>query len=88
MNDTAALERWYRRLLTWYPAEHRRAYGEEMIGVLLASAPDGRRHPRLADLADLVKGGLLARLRPVVGGSPDVGWRWLRQPTPSSTSFP
>ena len=33
-----ALERCYRRLLSWYPAGHRRAYGEEMIGVLLASA--------------------------------------------------
>ena len=27
-----ALERRYRRLLACYPAEHRRTYGEEMIG--------------------------------------------------------
>jgi hypothetical protein len=37
MNDSLALERRYRRLLVWFPAEHRREYGEEMIGVLLAS---------------------------------------------------
>jgi hypothetical protein len=35
--NAATLERWYRRLLAWFPAEHRRVYGEEMVGVLLAS---------------------------------------------------
>lgn len=76
MSDTAALERWYRRMLTWYPAEHRRAYGEEMIGVLLASAPEGRRRPTIADTLDLIKGGLLARLRPAdADADTDVGWR-------------
>ncbi len=74
MNETARLERWYRRMLTWYPAEHRRAYGEEMIGVLLASAPQGKRRPGIADTLDLVKGGLLARLRPPSGDT-DAGWR-------------
>lgn len=74
MSGTARLERWYRRMLAWYPAEHRRAYGEEMIGVLLASAPQGRRRPGIADTLDLIKGGLLARLRPA-GGDIDAGWR-------------
>lgn len=75
MSDTAALERWYRRLLASYPAEHRRTYGEEMIGVLLASAPEGRRRPGVADVLDLIKGGLRARLRPAGGGDVDAGWR-------------
>jgi hypothetical protein len=48
MNDSRALERRYRRLLVWFPAEHRREYTEEMISVLLASTPQGRRRPRLA----------------------------------------
>ena len=39
------LERRYRRLLACYPVEHRRVYGEEMIGVLLASTPNGQRQP-------------------------------------------
>jgi hypothetical protein len=34
-----------------------------MIGVLLASTPEGRRRPRLADAFDLMAGGLRARLR-------------------------
>lgn len=75
MNDTAALERWYRRLLAWFPAGHRRTYGEEMIGVLLAAGPEGRRRPAAGDVIDLIRGGLRARLRPAGDGSPDVGWR-------------
>jgi hypothetical protein len=60
---SAALERRYRRLLAWFPPQHRRTYGEEMIGVLLASASDGQDRPGPADVADLVSGGLRARLR-------------------------
>ncbi len=63
MNGSAALERRYRRLLVLFPADHRREYAEEMIGVLLASTPEGRRRPRLADAFDLIAGGLRARLR-------------------------
>src|SRR5258706_11589301 len=63
MNGEGALERRYRRLLAWYPAGHRRAYGEEMIGVLMAAAPGGARRPGLAGAADLVRGGLRARFR-------------------------
>jgi len=58
-----ALERRYRRLLSWYPAGHRRTYGEEMVGVLLAAAPDGSRRPGLAGAVDLIRGGLVARFR-------------------------
>jgi hypothetical protein len=71
----AALERRYRRLLACYPARHREVYGEEMIGVLLAAAPAGRRRPNLADTADLFGGGLRVRLRALMTGSPDPQWR-------------
>jgi hypothetical protein len=71
MNGEAALERRYRRLLAWYPAGHRRAYGEEMIGVLMAAAPGGASRPGPAGTIDLIRGGLQARFRS--------GWRWLAE---------
>lgn len=72
MTGEGALERRYRRLLAWYPAGHRRAYGEEMIGVLLAAAPYGASRPGPASAFDLIRGGLRARIR--------AGWRWLADP--------
>jgi hypothetical protein len=75
VNDSPALERRYRRLLAAFPADHKREYGEEMIGVLLASTPDGRRRPKLADAFDLMASGLRARLRPGRTGLPDANWR-------------
>lgn len=72
MSDPAALERRYRALLACYPADHRRTYGEEMIGVLLTSAPEGTTRPSIADTADLIGGGIRARsrrLRSADGGS-------------------
>jgi hypothetical protein len=75
MSDAAALERRYRRLLAWFPAQHRSIYGEEMIGVLLASAPEGRDRPAPGDVADLVSSGLRARLRNWSGaGKVDPKW--------------
>jgi hypothetical protein len=74
VNGSAALERRYRRLLIWFPAEHRREYAEEMIGVLLASTSEGRRRPRLADASDLMAGGLRARLRRRGAGLSDARW--------------
>lgn len=61
--DSAALERRYRRLLAWFPAEHRRVYAEEMIAVLLASAADGQNRPAPGEITDLVSSGLRTRLR-------------------------
>jgi hypothetical protein len=69
-----ALERRYRRLLACYPAEHRRNYGEEMIGVLLASAASSQRRPGVADTLDLIGGGARVRLRKALTGTPDPGW--------------
>lgn len=70
-----ALERRYRRLLTWYPAAHRGTYGEEMIGVLLASTPADQDRPSKADALDLIGGGLRTRLRQLRNGEGNPAWR-------------
>ncbi len=50
----STLERRYRRLLAWYPADYRRIYGEEMLGVLMAAAAArGGGRPGLADTLNL-----------------------------------
>ena len=71
----ARLEQRYRRLLAWFPAEHRRVYGEEMIGVLLASGSDSQGRPRIAEIADLAAGGLRTRLRRLRTGNVNPHWR-------------
>lgn len=75
MSDMAALERRYRRLLAWYPAAHRGTYGEEMIGVLLASTPTDQDRPSKADALDLIGGGLRTRLRQLRNGDGNPAWR-------------
>jgi hypothetical protein len=60
--DRAALERRYRHWLAWYPAGYRKTYGDEMLGVLLAAAPAGRRHPEPAEAFSLAWSGSRARL--------------------------
>ncbi|QFY09859.1 hypothetical protein GBF35_27270 [Nonomuraea phyllanthi] len=61
-----ALERRYRRLLAWYPKDHRAQHEEEMLAVLLAASAPGRNRPAVRDAFDLVRGGLAIRLRRVV----------------------
>jgi hypothetical protein len=56
-----ALERRTRPLLRVYPADYRRERGEEMLGTLLATTPEGRAWPRLRDVRALAVGGLRAR---------------------------
>ena len=73
MSD-ADLERRYRRLLGVYPWEHRRAYEEEMLAVLLADARPGQRRPTAADAANLVGAGLRARLRVSARGFTEPAW--------------
>jgi hypothetical protein len=60
----AGLEQRYRRLLAWYPRVFRRENGAEILAVLMACAPDGQRRPVLAEYANLIRNGLLLRLRP------------------------
>jgi hypothetical protein len=59
-------ERRYRRLLAWYPRDHRERNGEEMLGVLLAGSSD-RRGPRWRETVDLLWGAVRMHLRRVVG---------------------
>ena len=66
MTDQARLERGYRRLLACYPRAFRRDSGPEILAVLMAAAPPGRRRPGLAEAADLIGSGLRMRLRPGV----------------------
>jgi len=68
------LERRYQRLLAWYPPRHRAAHGDEMLGVLLAAAPDGQRRPRIAEAANLLWGALLIWLRPRPAEQTASGW--------------
>ena len=57
----SALERRCRRLLRAYPAGYRAERGEEILGTLLESAPDGRTRPGRREVAALVLGGLRVR---------------------------
>jgi hypothetical protein len=57
------LEARCRRLLALYPATHRTAHEEEMVGVLLDSAREGQRRLDLRDAFDLILGAVLIRLR-------------------------
>jgi hypothetical protein len=75
MTATDGLEAGYRRLLRWFPREHRQRHGEEMLGVLLAAAPRGRRRPGIAEVADLLQSALRLRLRPGRALSDQAGWR-------------
>jgi hypothetical protein len=72
---TAPLEIRYRRLLAVYPAAHRRAYGEEMVAVLMAGAEPGQRRPAPAEVVDLLRAGLVARLGRGVQGLRTSAWR-------------
>jgi hypothetical protein len=66
MNSSASLERGYRRLLACYPRAFRRENEEEILAVLLATAHQDQRRPGPAISADLIRSGLLMRLRPTV----------------------
>ena len=66
MNSSPSLERGYRRLLAFYPRTFRRENEDEILAVLLATAGEDQRRPGLAISADLIRSGLLMRLRPTV----------------------
>jgi hypothetical protein len=71
----AGLEARYRRLLGWFPADHRAVHGEEMLGVLMTGADDDRDKPGLRETADLLLGAARIRLRPGRALSDRDGWR-------------
>lgn len=71
----AGLEARYRRLLRWYPPDHRAVHRDEMLGVLMAAAPPGRDRPGLGESADLLMGAVRIRLRPGRALSDRGGWR-------------
>jgi hypothetical protein len=66
MTDAADLERGYRRWLRWYPKSFRQEHEAEMLGVLMAGAREGQRHPQLVECLDLLRSALWIRLRPSV----------------------
>jgi hypothetical protein len=72
---TAPLELRYRRLLAVYPAAHRQAYEEEMVGVLMAGAGPDQRHPALGEAVNLLWSGLVARLGRGRQGMRGAAWR-------------
>jgi hypothetical protein len=71
----SALEDRYRRLLRWYPPDHRRVHAEEMLGVLLTAAGPEQTRPSVRDTLDLVRGGLGIRIRRVPRALAHAGWR-------------
>jgi hypothetical protein len=72
---TAPLEIRYRRLLAAYPAAHREAYEDEMVGVLMAGAEPDRRRPTAGEAADLLWSGLVARFGRGVADLRGAVWR-------------
>jgi hypothetical protein len=63
MSDATRLERGYRRLLAFYPKAFRREHEEEMLAVLMSAATEGQRRPRLAESVDLLRNGIVMRVR-------------------------
>jgi hypothetical protein len=63
MTDSTALERRYRRLLSFYPKAFRREREQEILSVLMAGAGPGQQWPRLAEATDLLTHALPMRLR-------------------------
>ncbi|WP_131737204.1 hypothetical protein [Actinomadura roseirufa] len=70
----STLERSYRRLLAWYPAEHRAAHEEEMLDVLLSTAKPGQARPSIAETFDLLRGAVRIRLRRAANGAGESVW--------------
>ncbi len=68
MNDSAGLERRYRRLLAGYPRAFRREHEQEILTVLIAGADEGQQWPRLGEAANLTKHALWMRLGLSRGG--------------------
>jgi hypothetical protein len=68
MNDSADLERRYRRLLACYPRAFRREHEQEILAVLMDGADEGRLRPGLGEAANLITYALRMRLGLSRGG--------------------
>jgi hypothetical protein len=64
----------YRRLLAWYPKDHRDRHGEEMLDVLLAGAGD-RDRPSRKETVDVLRGALRLHLRRAMGADGGINHR-------------
>jgi hypothetical protein len=64
MNESASLERRYRRLLSWYPRSFRLEYEQEVLAVLMSGAHPQQHRPGVAESVDLLRSALGLRLRP------------------------
>jgi hypothetical protein len=62
MSESRQLELAYRRLVAFYPRSFRRENEEEIVTVLLATAPDGQRRPGIAESVDLLRGAVRMRM--------------------------
>jgi hypothetical protein len=71
----SGLEAHYRRLLAWYPMDHRAVHEDEMIGVLLASAEPGQTRPDLRDRGDLLWSAVKLHARRAFGRGSMSRWR-------------
>jgi hypothetical protein len=72
--EAGRLERRYRRRLVFYPVAYRHVHEEEMLAVLMTTAPEGKSRPGLAESADLIWGALRIRLQPQRNGA-EPAWR-------------
>jgi hypothetical protein len=68
------LERRYRRLLAWYPADYRAANEDEMLGVALAGAAPGQRRPGPGEAASLITTGARMRFGVLLADSRGAAW--------------
>lgn len=74
MTESKSLTERYRRLLAWYPPDHRERHGEEMLSVLLAGAGE-RTRPSRRETTDLLRGALRLHLRRMAGADGGIDHR-------------
>jgi hypothetical protein len=70
-----SLEHRYRRLISLYPAAHRRRYQMEMLSTLMDGAGENQRTPRFRESIDLLWNAIWLRLNRD-GGPPERDPRW------------
>lgn len=74
MSEAMTLADRYRRLLAWYPKDHRERHGEEMLDVLLAGAGD-RERPSRKETVDVLRGALRLHFRRATGADGGIDTR-------------